>query len=231
MSPAELQAALAAVHARIEASCRRADRDADTVRLVAVSKTVEWERVRDLARLGQHDMGENRAQELLAKAALLRTAAPVTWHFVGRVQRNKVARLAPRVAWWHSVDARALGESIARHAPGARVLVQVNLAEEPQKGGVAPGETARLVDELRELPLDVRGLMTVPPMGEDPRPHFARLRELAAPLALPDLSMGMTGDFEAAIAEGATIVRVGRALFGARPPAGDTLRHSENPPD
>jgi pyridoxal phosphate enzyme (YggS family) len=215
-----LEAALEDVRERIAAACRRAGRDASTVRLVAVSKTVDVDRVRALAELGQRDMGENRAQELLAKAAQLPPAIAVTWHFVGRLQRNKVARLAPRVAWWHSIDVLASGEAVARHAPGARVLVQVNLAEEPQKGGVAPAAVPALVDALRSLALDVRGLMTVPPMGVDPRPHFARLRDLGHGLGLPDLSMGMSGDFEAAVAEGATIVRVGTALFGVRQSGG-----------
>lgn len=209
--------ALAEVHARIDAACRRTGRDASTVQLVAVSKTVAAERVRALADAGQREFGENRAQELLAKAAAVQpTGAPLRWHFVGRLQRNKVARLAPHVALWQSVDSLPLGEAIARHAPGAGVLVQVNVGEEAQKGGIAPRQAAHLVDALRDLPLDVRGLMAVPPQDEDPRSHFARLRDLAGSLGLAQLSMGMSGDFEVAIEEGATIVRVGTALFGAR---------------
>jgi len=208
-------ALLAEVRARIEAACRRAGRDPSRVRLVAVSKTVAADRVRALFDAGQRDFGENRAQELLAKASSLMLDG-LAWHFVGRLQRNKVARLAPHVALWQSVDSLPLGEAIARHAPGAPVLVQVNVGEEAQKGGVTPGETARAIDALRALRLDVRGLMAVPPVEEDPRPHFAHLRELAGSLGLSELSMGMSGDFEAAVEEGATIVRVGTALFGAR---------------
>jgi pyridoxal phosphate enzyme (YggS family) len=214
----DLAGALAEVRARIAAACGRAGRDEASVRLVAVTKTVPVERVQAIVDLGQRDLGENRAQELLAKAPLL-SGGPV-FHFVGRLQRNKVARLAPVVSWWHSVDGAALGEAIARHAPGASVLVQVNVGEEAQKGGVAPEQAAVLVDGLRGLGLDVRGLMTVPPQGPDPRPHFARLRELAAGLGLPELSMGMSGDFEVAIEEGATVVRVGTALFGVRQSGG-----------
>lgn len=209
---------LAAVRARIEAACARAGRSPSSVTLVAVTKTVPWPRVQELLDLGQRDIGENRAQELLEKLPHLH--GDPTVHFVGRLQRNKVARLAPVVARWHSVDSAALGESIARHAPGADVLVQVNVAEEPQKGGVAPDAAPALVDALRDLGLAVTGLMTVPPMGEDPRPHFARLRELAERLGLADLSMGMSGDFEVGIEEGATIVRVGTALVGVRESGG-----------
>jgi uncharacterized pyridoxal phosphate-containing UPF0001 family protein len=120
------------------------------------------------------------------------------------------------VTCWHSVDRVQLGPVLARHAPGARVLVEVNLAGEDQKAGCAPRDAATLVDALRDEQLDVVGLMTVPPHGDDPRPWFAMLRGLAAQLGLRELSMGMSDDFELAIAEGATIVRVGRALFGPR---------------
>ena len=209
---------LASVRARIDAACARAGRSPDTVTLVAVTKTVPWPRVQELLDLGQRDIGENRAQDLLEKLPHLRGEPAV--HFVGRLQRNKVARLAPVVARWHSVDRAALGEAIARHAPGANVLVQVNVAEEPQKGGVAPAGASALVDALADLGLAVTGLMTVPPQGEDPRPHFARLRELAGRLGLADLSMGMSGDFEVGIEEGATIVRVGTALLGVRESGG-----------
>ncbi len=125
--------------------------------------------------------------------------------------------LAPWVQVWQSVDRAELGAEIARRAPGARVLVEVNLGEEPQKGGCLPGEVAALVDVLRHGGLAVEGLMAVPPHAGDPRPWFAALREQAATLGLRELSMGMTDDFEVAVEEGATMVRVGRALFGPRP--------------
>ncbi len=125
--------------------------------------------------------------------------------------------LAPWITLWQSVDRVELGEAIARHAPGAAVLVEVNIGGEPQKSGCSPSETGALVDALAELGLRVDGLMAIPPVGDDPRRWFAALRDLAARSEVRALSMGMTDDFEIAIEEGATIVRVGRALFGERP--------------
>jgi PLP dependent protein len=166
---------------------------------------------------GVLDVGENRAQELLAKAPTLATATPSPrWHFLGSLQRNKVKTLSAWVTLWQSVDRSVVGEAIARHAPGARVLVEVNLALEPQKGGCAPDATPALVDALRAQGLAVEGLMAVPPHDEDARPWFARLRELGEGVEVTTLSMGMSGDYEVAIEEGATMVRVGQALFGPR---------------
>jgi pyridoxal phosphate enzyme (YggS family) len=211
---------VAAVRARVVDAARRAGRPDDAVVLVGATNTVDAERVAAAVRAGLLDVGENRAQELLAKAPVLANEPePPRWHFLGALQRNKVRALAPWVTCWQSVDRLALGRTITQHAPGARVLVEVNLADEPQKVGCAAAETPGLVDELRACGLDVAGLMTVPPHGEDPRPFFAELRELGDRCSLAELSMGMTEDFEAAIAEGATIVRVGRAIFGDRPPA------------
>jgi uncharacterized pyridoxal phosphate-containing UPF0001 family protein len=141
----------------------------------------------------------------------------VRWHFLGRLQRNKVRALAPWVACWQSVDRPELGAELARRAPGARVLVEVNLGEEPQKGGCLPAAVPGLVDGLRAAGLRVDGLMAVPPHADDPRRWFAALRDQGAALGLPELSMGMTDDFDVAVEEGATMVRVGRALFGPRP--------------
>jgi pyridoxal phosphate enzyme (YggS family) len=209
--------ALAEVRARIAGAARRAGRDPAAVRLVGASKTVPAARLVEALDAGLTDLGENRAQELLAKAPVLADhATPPTWHFVGRLQRNKVNGLVPWVTWWHSVDRAALGEAIARRSPGARILVEVNLGEEAAKGGCAPAATAPLVDALRDLGLDVAGLMTVAPQHGDRRGWLAALRELAETLQLRELSMGMSDDFEAAIEEGATMVRVGRAIFGAR---------------
>ena len=205
-----------AVRTRLAAAAARAGRDPSAVTLVAATKLVPAERVAAAVDAGVVDVGENRAQELLAKAPALAALGP-RWHFLGPLQRNKVKALAAWVTCWQSVDRRALGETLARHAPGAHVLVEVNLAGEPQKTGCAPDETTALVDALRALALDVEGLMAVPPHGEDPRPWFARLRDLAGAAAVPELSMGMTDDFEIAVEEGATLVRVGRALFGERP--------------
>jgi hypothetical protein len=205
------------VRARIGDAARRAGRDPASVTLIAATKTVDAERVQAVVDAGVPDLGENRAQELLTKTAV--DAAPpleVRWHFLGRLQRNKVKALAPWVSWWHSVDRPELGTEIARRSPGARVLIEVNLAEEPQKGGCPPGALAGLVERLRSDGLEVAGLMTVPPREGDPRGFFAALRERAEALELRELSMGMTDDYEVAVEEGATMVRVGRALFGHR---------------
>jgi pyridoxal phosphate enzyme (YggS family) len=209
---------VAEVRARIAAAASRVGRDPRDVTLVAATKTVDAARVQQVVDAGVPDLGENRAQELLTKTAV--TGPPplgVRWHFLGQLQRNKVRALAPWVACWQSVDRSELGAEIARRAPGARVLVEVNLGEEPQKGGCLPAQLPGLVDDLRAAGLDVAGLMAVPPHADDPRRWFAALREQAAALDLPELSMGMTDDFEVAVEEGATIVRVGRALFGPRP--------------
>jgi PLP dependent protein len=217
-SESALAAAVDEVRDRIAAAARRAGRDPAGVTLVGASKTVPVERLAEAVALGVTDIGENRAQDLVAKASALAdtTDAPACWHFLGRLQRNKVRSVAPVVTWWHSVDREELGSTIARHAPGARVLVEVNLAGEPQKGGCTPGDAAGLTDALRGLGLRVEGLMTIPPQDDDPRPWFVALRELAGDLGLHHLSMGMTDDYETAVEEGATMVRVGRALFGSR---------------
>ena len=221
----DITRAVTEVRARIAAAARGAGRDPDAVRLVAATKTVPAERVAEAVALGVTDVGENRAQELLAKADALAagtstTGSDVCWHFLGRLQRNKVRSLAETVTWWQSVDREPLGVAIARHAPGAQVLVEVNLGIEPQKGGCAPTDAARLADALRRLGLRVEGLMTIPPAGDDPRRWFAALRELGGDLGVRHLSMGMTDDYEVAVQEGATMVRIGRAIFGARPGSG-----------
>ena len=207
------EAGLEGVRERIARACDRAGRSSGEVRLVAVTKAVPVAAVREAAAAGVDEFGENYVREMEAK----RRAVPeATWHFVGRLQRNKVRALAPWVSRWQSVDREPLGSAIATRAPGAAVLVEVNLAVEPQKGGCAPEAIPALVDALRDLELRVDGLMTVHPQHGEPRRWFAALRELGARLELPELSMGMTDDFEIAVEEGATIVRVGRALFGER---------------
>jgi hypothetical protein len=230
---------LALVRDRIATAARASGRSPDEITLVAVSKEVGVEAVGAALGAGQRDFGENRAQELAAKAEAFASppGEPPVWHFIGRVQRNKVKTVSRWVALWHSVDRLEVGESIARHAPGARVLVQVNVSGEEQKGGCRPADASALVDTLAGLGLVVEGLMTVPAQIGDPRPAFAALRELAGGLGLraqatgaPTLSMGMSGDYVEAIAEGATMVRVGNALFGPRPrtaevrPGSDDLR-------
>ena len=211
---------LAGVRARILST----GRDLTSVTIVAVTKGFGVDAVRAARRVGFDDIGENYAQELLGKAREVGAeeqatgeVRPLRWHFLGAVQRNKVRQLAGIVALWQSVDRLAVGEEIARRAAGAPVLVEVNVTGEPQRAGCAWNDAPGLVAGLRALDLDVRGVMGVGSI-EDPRPGFRRLAALAADLGLPQVSMGMTDDLEIALEEGATIVRVGRALFGARPP-------------
>lgn len=190
------------------------------VRLVAVTKRFGADAVHAALAAGVDDVGENYAQELVAKAAEVAEAgATPTWHFVGHVQRNKVKLLAPWVSLWHAVDSVRLGTEIAKRAAGAAVLVQVNATGAESQSGVELGAVPALVDELRSLDLDVRGLMTIGAIGdlERSRDEFRSIRSLADDLELSDCSMGMSGDLEVALEEGATMIRVGTAIFGPRP--------------
>jgi len=217
---------LAEVRERIATAARASGRGPDTVTLVVVTKEVDVDAIRAALTAGATDLGENRAQELVPKAeAIARddTHAP-RWHFIGRLQRNKVRAAAPHVALWQSIDRDDVAREVAHRAPGAAMLVQVNVAREPQKGGCEPERVGALVDACRALGCRVEGLMTVPPAAGDPRPVFARLRRMTDDLGLPVCSMGMSGDFEDAIAEGATMVRVGSAVFGPRPGSGGARR-------
>jgi pyridoxal phosphate enzyme (YggS family) len=207
-------ARLAEVRERVADAAGRAGRSAADVRLVVVTKGVPPPVMQAALDAGATDFGENRAQELLAKAPHLETQP--TWHFIGRLQRNKVPALAPLVDLWQSVDRIELGRAIARRAPGAAVLAEINMADDPAKAGASSAEAPALVDGLRSVGLSVDGLMTIPAAGRDPRPAFAALAELAERLGLAEVSMGMSDDFEVAVEEGATIVRVGRAIFGDR---------------
>lgn len=192
----------------------------ETVALVAVTKGFDTPVAQLAAQAGLVDLGENYAQELVRKArALTADAAPVRWHAIGRLQRNKVRQLAPVVHLWQSVDRIELAEEIARRAPEADVLVQVNTSGEPQKGGIEPKDATELVVRCSDLGLVPRGLMTVGRTGtpDDARAGFAELSALADRLDLPVRSMGMSGDFEVAVQEGSTMIRVGSALFGSRP--------------
>jgi pyridoxal phosphate enzyme (YggS family) len=191
------------------------------VRLVAVSKSQPAEAIREAYDAGQRDFGENYVQEWREKAEALDGLAGLAWHFIGSLQTNKVKYLAGRVALVHTVDREELGREIAKRwekaGARARVLVEVNLGGEASKGGCAAGAVPSLVELLRALPaLDVAGLTCIPPPEEDPRPHFRELRALRDRLGLVELSMGMSGDYPVAIEEGATIVRVGTAIFGER---------------
>jgi pyridoxal phosphate enzyme (YggS family) len=218
--PTDLPERLAAVRGRV----KRAGGDLGRVRLVAVTKGFGADVVRAALAAGLRDIGESYVQELTAKAAELagadaNTEPQPTWHFVGRLQRNKVRKAAPHVALWHSVDRLSLGAEIARWAPGAAVLAQVDATGEESKGGCPPAMLPVLLDNLADLGLDVQGLMTIGPHGppEDARPAFRLVRSLADEHGLGEVSMGMTGDLEVAVEEGATLVRVGTALFGPRP--------------
>jgi pyridoxal phosphate enzyme (YggS family) len=213
-------ATLAERVARVRDRIADAGGDPERVTLLAVTKGFGPEVARAAADAGLVDLGENYAQELVAKAPLLAEEGRVVrWHAIGRLQRNKVRALAPIVHLWQTVDRVELGAEIARRSPGARVLAQVNVSDEPQKGGCEPAATSELVAGLRDLGLDVRGLMTVGRTGDPAaaRGGFALLRRLADDLDLPVRSMGMSNDLEAAVAEGSTMVRVGAALFGPRP--------------
>ena len=221
MAPAEVAARLAAVQARIAAVG-----DPGAVTVVAVTKGFGPEAATAALAAELLDLGERYAAELVEKASAVDgSGAPgggapsPRWHFVGRLQSNKVRRVAATVHLWQSVDRPGLVAELVRHAPGAPVLVQVNVSGEEQKGGCPPAATADLVASLRTGGLDVRGLMCVAAPGgnEAARPGFRLLRSLADDLGLAERSMGMSGDLEAAVEEGSTMVRVGTALFGARP--------------
>ncbi|UZX14356.1 YggS family pyridoxal phosphate-dependent enzyme [Thermus sp. PS18] len=200
----------------MEAACRRAGRDPRGVRLVAVTKGRSVEEIREkVLRYGSFPLGESRVQEALKKMELLEAE----WHLIGPLQRNK-AKFAPRFALIHSLDSLRLAEALDRvgekEGVRLRVLVEVNLGREPQKHGFLEEELPEALARVREMAhLEVLGLMTVPPMGPEAvvRPIFRRLSELADRYSLPERSMGMSDDFPIAIEEGATLVRVGRALF------------------
>lgn len=214
---------LADIRTQVTAAARAAGRDPDSVQLCAVSKTFPPEVVREAMDAGQTLFGENRAQEAMAKIPLL---PPARWHLIGHLQSNKVRKILPLVEMIESVDSVDLAKDISRIACERglemNVLLQVNVAGDDAKFGfTVAGVTAALAKLLALPGIAVRGLMTIPPLEGDPRPHFATLRQLRDRLAtpehpLPELSMGMSGDFRAAIAEGATIVRVGSAIFGVR---------------
>lgn len=192
------------------------------VTLVAVSKTHPAEAIREAYAAGQRDFGENYAQEWRDKADALADLADLRWHFVGGLQTNKVKLLAGRVHLVHAVDreelARELSRRFGQKGAVARVLLEVNTGGEATKGGCAPADAPALAAAVRALPaVELRGLMCMPPPEDDPRPHFRLLRELRDRLGLAELSMGMSGDWEIAVEEGATIVRIGTAIFGERP--------------
>lgn len=227
----DLAGNLARVRERIDAACRRAGRSPDEVKLVAVSKTVPPERIRLAYEAGLRDFGENRVQEADSKRAAL-SDLTVTWHLIGHLQTNKAKLARELFHWVHSVDSLRLAQKLHQAAPceGDRlpVLIEVNLGGEATKSGVGEEEVLPLAEQIAALgTLELRGMMTLPPFAADPgqtRPFFRRLRELARRVesaGLPgvsrqELSMGMSHDFEVGLEEGATLIRVGTAIFGAR---------------
>jgi pyridoxal phosphate enzyme (YggS family) len=226
--PQFLPARLADVHARIGAAARRAGRDANSVRLLAVSKQQPVESIEAAAAAGQTEFGENYVREGVAKIAALRDR-PLTWHFIGQLQGNKTREVAEHFQWVHTLDRERIATRLDAQRPHfagpLEVLLQVRLGDEPAKGGVTPDDLPRLAETVSRLPrLRLRGLMCIPPPATDEdaqRVPFRRLRELLEDLgrrghALDVLSMGMSEDLEAAVLEGATIVRIGTAIFGPR---------------
>jgi hypothetical protein len=217
-----IAANLRAVRERIDAACARAGRSPDEVTLIAVSKGFSADEVATAYEAGQRDFGENRVQEAVAKIdALAARGIEPRWHLIGHLQTNKAKLAAGRFAIVHSVDSLRLAQELSKHAHRLPVLLEVNVAREAGKFGFVPEEVAPALSSIALLAhLDVRGLMTVAPLTDDPeavRPVFRGLRELRDALGLREVSMGMTNDHEVAIEEGATIVRVGRAIFGERP--------------
>ena len=218
----DIEANVARVRERIVRAAERAGRRADDVLLIGVSKTVDAARIRAAVAAGVTALGENRVQE--AKAKIAELGRPAAWHLIGHLQTNKVKDALALFDVVHSLDRVELAREVERRAaPAGQVveaLLQVNVAAEPSKGGVAPDAVGDALDVIGKLGhVRVRGLMTIPPeveRAEDARPWFRRLRELAERHGLRELSMGMSGDFEVAIEEGATMVRVGTAIFGPR---------------
>jgi pyridoxal phosphate enzyme (YggS family) len=221
---------LARIQERISRAALRCGRKPDEIRLVAVSKTVPLERIREAVSAGALILGENYIQEAREKTALISTG--VEWHFIGHLQSNKAKFAAELFSLIHSVDRMTLAQELNKEAAKKNrilpVLIQVNISGEETKSGIDAAGTRQLVQQAALLPhLSVQGLMTMPPWFEDPeeaRPYFRALRKLRDELAaekmpgasLTELSMGMSGDFEVAIEEGATLVRIGTAIFGAR---------------
>lgn len=220
---------LARVGRRIDDAALRAGRNPADITLVAVSKTFPATDVLDAVGAGVTQFGENRAQELKEKAAVIGREPRLTWHFIGHLQTNKVRHVVGVVSLIHSVDRIGLGAAIARRARALGitqdVLIEVNVAGEASKTGIEPARAGALAEEVAALDgVRVRGVMTIPPYPDDPeesRPYFKELSDIGAEIAVRvpgamHLSMGMTRDFEVAVEEGATIVRVGEAIFGSR---------------
>jgi pyridoxal phosphate enzyme (YggS family) len=221
----EIADRLAQVRGRIADAARHADRTPASIRLVLASKTQPPEALAAAFTAGARDFGENYVQEAITKRSTL-AKHDIHWHLIGHLQTNKVRVAAETFDLIQTLDSQRLAAALFRSHPSPLmpVLLEINLAGESSKSGITPHQAESLIDEVRHK-VDLRGLMAIPPVAANPdaaRPYFRRLRELrdrlaaATGVALSELSMGMTDDFEAAIAEGATIVRVGRAVFGER---------------
>ena len=216
---------LASVQDSVADAARAAGRDPETITTIVVTKFHPASLVRELYELGVRDFGENRHQDAAPKAAELAALDP-TWHFIGQLQSNKVRAVLEYARLIHSVDRTALVRAIAAAERPVDVFLQLNLTEDPDRGGVTPNELGRLAEEALAVPgIRLRGLMAVAPLGEDPRSAFARVRAASATVTALDpaasaLSMGMSGDYTAAILEGATHLRIGTAITGNRPDAG-----------
>jgi pyridoxal phosphate enzyme (YggS family) len=226
MAADDIAQRVALVRERLDTAARRTGRDPALVRLLAASKTQPAAAVRAAYAAGVREFGENYVQEAVSKQAELTDLSGVIWHLIGHLQTNKAKIAAGAFSLIQTLDSVRLAGALAKARPDARipVLIEVNLGAEASKTGVPPDKVQKLIGAAREQ-VEVRGLMAIPPPGaspEDSRPYFTQLRELrdrlaaATGLALSELSMGMTDDFEIAIEEGATIVRVGRAIFGER---------------
>ncbi|MBN9021296.1 MAG: YggS family pyridoxal phosphate-dependent enzyme [Rhizobiales bacterium] len=221
-APSDAADRLAEIRARIAAAEREAGRAPGSARLVAGSKTVEAPEIEPVIAAGQRVFGENRVQEAKGKWPALRERVPdLELHLIGPLQSNKAGEAVALFDAIHTIDrdkiAGAVAAEMRKQGRALRLLVQVNTGAEPQKAGVLPGEVEAFVARCGEVHgLAIAGLMCIPPADEAPAPHFALLAKYARRLGLPELSMGMSGDFEIAVAHGATYVRVGSAIFGAR---------------
>ena len=221
---------VAEVEARIQAACERAGRRREEVTLIAVSKTKPVSDIYEVMETGIKDYGENKVQEMCDKMEVIHQ--PLNWHMIGHLQRNKVKYIVDKAALIHSVDSLRLAQQISQEAQKkgveSDILIEVNVAEEESKFGLSTEEVIQMVEEISKLPsVHIKGLMTVAPFTDNPeenRPYFRNLKQLAVDIAeknidnvtMSVLSMGMTGDYEVAIEEGATMVRVGTGIFGAR---------------
>ena len=228
MKSSRIAERLAQVRSQIDDFARSCDRDPNAIRLIAVSKTRSADEVLDAFAAGQREFGENYLQDALPKIEALK-AYPIEWHFIGRIQSNKTRDISAHFNWVHTLSgskhARRLDSQRPAGLPPLRVCIQVNISGEASKSGVAPGETHELASLIDDLPnLELRGLMTMPPAGSsetEQRRIFRELGELLESLNhkglnLDTLSMGMSNDMQAAICEGATMVRIGTAIFGPR---------------